>query len=255
MTCRNPFKRWCFLAAGLAAVALGTPSASAGVVFQIGPNNSPEVLSGGTPTGNAWNIGAGWDTAQAGGTDNDSSRLGATFDVDGSVPTINALLTPGAWVMFNFGSITLTEPNAGGGIAAGETDGLALTAHLSFTSPAGVGVVDIPGSVTATTGAVSDAAIDLTVTFPAVLVNFGNGGKFSVDLSDIVFSTQETLAVNAAVTLLDEPTEGGGGGGGGGGGETPVHTPEPTSLAIWGLGAFAAAFVAVRRRRTQGARR
>jgi hypothetical protein len=246
MTCLIPFKRWCLLAAGLGAVALGTPSASAGVLFHIGPNNSPEVLVETSPAaGNAWNIGTGWDTAQAGAADNDATKLGATFDLNNGLPTISMLLTTGASAMFNFGSIALTEPNAGGGIAAGETDALGLTAHLFFTMPSGVGVVDVPGIVTAVVGSISDGAADLMVTFPAVLVNFGNGGRFTVDLSDIVFSTQESLAVNATVTLLEEPAEV----------PEPAAVPEPTSLAIWGLGAVVAGFIAVRGRREQGARR
>lgn len=82
---------------------------------------------------------------------------------------------------------------------------------------------------TAYAGPVNDTDVDYTLTFAEQNFEFGNGGKFSVDLLDLSFTnfpTSDTKTLTATITLLNAPASEGGGN----------EVPEPASLALIGLG-------------------
>ena len=107
---------------------------------------------------------------------------------------------------------------------------------MFFDLPPGVSGVANPGTAAAVTGSVSDAAGDLTITFLPVLVNFGNGGQFSIDLLDIVFtSSGQARDIDATVTLIAE--------------EIVAVVPEPASMALAGIGLASCLGYGLRRRK------
>lgn len=201
------------LALVAALVATSASWAQAAVSFDIGPNGA---------TGNRWLTGSGY-----GVDDNEGSAtlLAVTFAVDSALDANVFSLNVGGSNTFTFGSMTFSETNSMGGITAAETDGLDVTAFLTFVLPP-VGDVSNPGIVAAVQGSVSDAAADLTFTFAPVLVNFGVGGQFRVDLSDVTFTRTGTLSVTATVELLKESSPTGGG---------LEGAPEPATFVIWSL--------------------
>lgn len=219
----------------LVIAALPASLFAAPVSFDLGPNNSPEVVTAGG-TDSRWVIGSGWGTDAS--EVSSPTLLGATFDVNNALPSVAFSLNAGESFTFNFGSIELTEPNAGGGILAAETDNLDLTAYLFFLAPPGVGAVGNPGVAIAVTGSVSDAAGDLSITFSSVLVNFGNGGQFTIDLQDITFTSAQTLTIDATVTLLAEPVD-------------IEEVPEPSSMALAGTALLSFAGLQWKRRRNR----
>ena len=127
---------------------------------------------------------------------------------------------------FQFGTIDLEEPNAMSGITANETDNLGVTASFTFTSPVGA-AQNLIAVGNATTGSVSDSFVDYTMTWAPVVVNFGSGGQFRLQLDDLSFSRTGSQNIYATVTLLESPS----------GSTVPVAAvPEPTTLALFGLG-------------------
>jgi hypothetical protein len=172
------------------------------VQFEIGSNG---------PTGNHWELGTGWGTG--------SGQLDAVFNIDSSLPSQSFSLNAGGSKSVNFGSVQLRETT----IDTNETDNLQVTGYLFFDSPP-VGSVPNPGTAVAFTGSVSDLATDLKITFNPVTVNFGSGGKFKVDFSDLTFKGCESLCVSACITLVCEPTP------------PPTGSlPEPSTFVIWSL--------------------
>ncbi|HUQ72158.1 MAG TPA: PEP-CTERM sorting domain-containing protein [Planctomycetaceae bacterium] len=179
-------------------------------------------------SGNAWQLGSGWgtDTNEASGT-----LLGGNFTVAGALAgSFNSLSVGVPWDVV-FGTVLLTEPNGMSGITANETDNLSVTAMLNFFAPPGTGSVN--ATTVALVGSVSDAATDVTITFAPVVVLFGVGGSFQIDFGMLSAGsivpitlagndpTANTRTAVARITLLTEPV-------------TPV--PEPSSLALMGLG-------------------
>jgi hypothetical protein len=135
---------------------------------------------------------------------------------------------------FNFGTIDMQEPNAHGAILAGETEGLGITATLTFTAPAGV-TQTITANGVATVGSVSDSAVDYVIDWSPVTIMFGNGGSFQLSLTDMSFSGLGAQFQTATVTLLSFAD-----------GVPANNVPEPASIALLGIGI---GFVAVARRR------
>jgi len=93
---------------------------------------------------------------------------------------------------------------------------------------------------TATTGSVADSHVDYTLTFAPVLVNFGNGGAFRIDLSDLSFVVAGPLELNGTVTLLAAPEASQ---------VTSSPIPEPASLSLAVLGLMAVGAFNVRARK------
>ena len=186
-------------------------TALAAVTFTVGSNNSPQSGGNiGTPTGNYWQLGSGWGTG--------SGQLDAVFTLNASLNSPNTLpfsLSVGQHETWNFGSVDLRETNIG----SDETDNLGVTAWVYFTQPPGVGGVPSSTTGVAVTGVVSDPQTDLTIDFSPVTVNFGNGGQFTLSLSDLCFTCDQCLNVDACVTLCQQPTS----------------VPEPATIVIWSL--------------------
>src|SRR4029453_2061031 len=68
---------------------------------------------------------------------------------------------------FNFGTIDMEEPNAQGGIATNELDGLGISAKLTFTAPTGV-TQTVTATGLATAGSVIDSPVDYVIDWSPV---------------------------------------------------------------------------------------
>lgn len=158
---------------------------------------------------------------------NDQNSLDVVF-TPLAVPGTFSLAAGGSY-SFGYATVTLNEacinpsncPKNNNGDS--EVDNLAVTANFQFLSPYSGTVQNV--SVTgATPGLVSDAQRDFYVDFSPTTVYFGNGGEFTVDLSDLNFHNVGALTTNATITLVSA--------------ELPpaANVPEPASLALLGLG-------------------
>lgn len=135
---------------------------------------------------------------------------------------------------FNFGTIDFEEPNAHSGILnPNETDGLGITAILTFTAPSGV-LQTATATGIATPGSVSDSQIDYAIDWSPVEILFGNGGKFEVSLTDMSFTGTGSQFQTATVTLLSFSES------------SITAIPEPASITLLGIGIGC---VAIARRR------
>ncbi|MES2070152.1 MAG: PEP-CTERM sorting domain-containing protein [Pseudomonadota bacterium] len=174
--------------------------------------------------------GAGYTPGSGYGIDadeNNETLLDVRFTISGSVAQSFTLSAVNQSFTFNFGSVDLEEASEHSGITANETDHLGVTANLVFSSPVGVSQ-NILATGTAFTGSVNDAAVDYTLVWNPVTVLFGTGGSFEIKLNDLSFTTQGSQVQTATVTLKTLSTEAGGG--------PAAAIPEPTTLALFGLG-------------------
>lgn len=130
--------------------------------------------------------------------------------------------------LFDFGSVDLRE----GTISQSETGSLGVTATFALSNPFGSGtsvIVQGNGLVTQT-GDVDDCffcfssggvdPVDYTLTWAPMMVNFGAGGQFRINMTSLSFNENERLTQTASLTLLTLPTT----------------VPEPTTVALLGLG-------------------
>jgi hypothetical protein len=144
--------------------------------------------------------------------------------------------------LFNFGLITLREDD----ISQSETGSLGITATFNFTNPftTSTPLTVTTSGVVANTGPVNDCtlcifnpdAVDYTIDWAPTTVDFGAGGKFRIDMTDLSFNDRISLTQTARLTLLALPSEGGNGN----------AVPEPTTVALLGLGLLG--FAASRRK-------
>ncbi|MCM8738634.1 PEP-CTERM sorting domain-containing protein [Azospirillum sp. A1-3] len=131
---------------------------------------------------------------------------------------------------FLFGRVTLNESCISGGFLGGcpeifnETDNLGVIANFDFSSPVSQLVQNV--AVTGTfVGPVADAFTDYYIDFSPVVVDFGVGGSFALDVGDLIFNRTGTITNGVNVTL------------------TAVPVPEPASLAVLGAGLVALGFL------------
>lgn len=215
----------------MTALLMGSSAAQASVLFDIGANGTNNTAG----PGNRFNFGSGYgtDANEATGT-----KVGATFSVSGTLPSVTFSLDVGDSQMFKFGTIVFNEPDTDGGINAAEAAAdLSVTAYLTFDLPP-VGDQANPAIVAVTGGLIADSGNDLTFQFNAQTVTLGNGTQFSVDIQDLNFTTTpQTQQVQAVVTLLRE------------GSDDIIPVPEPATLCMWGLGLGIAGMVRLTRRK------
>ena len=173
------------------------------------------------------------------GDENAGNLLDVRFSNSQFNPQSFAFSAPGQSFTFFFGSVDLEEPEAFGGILAGETDALGINAKLTLTAPVGL-TQTITATGTASVGSVGDSLVDYFIDWSPVSVAFGNGGLFEINLSDMAFSGAETQFQTATIRLLQSPDDG----------TPPTNIPEPASIALVGMGLSCVAMS--RRRRAKG---
>jgi hypothetical protein len=205
-----------FVTASIAATAFAASAAMA-VPFSI----TNATVTGGT--------GYGVDASESQGSAN---LLDVLFPLNVVAPQNFNLMAVGNSYTFTIGNIVFRESNNSGGIRNEETDNLGVTATFTFATPgAGNQVVTTMGAPVV--GSVQDEAVDFRINWSPIIVGFGTSGQYQIDLADLAFDEDfRTQVQTATITLvaLDQGT-----------------VPEPSSLALAGLGLLAAAGVTRRR--------
>lgn len=204
-----------FLALATATLLVAAPAAPAT------PVNFTVTAASLTP-----DSGYGVDTGA--NPENGGTLLDVLFTNTFSLPLNFSLNNVGDLATFNVGTVNFRETDAGNGSNAGirsaEQDFLSVLASFTFNDPLGI-IQALTATGTATTGLISDAAVDYTLSWTPLTVNFGSGGQFEIALQNLSFSNNGTLNETATIKLLALPEQ-----------AQATAIPEPASLALLGIG-------------------
>jgi hypothetical protein len=205
-----------FLKSLLFAAAVGvlfSSQANAGFVFDI----SSIAVTPGSGIGN--------DANEAGGT-----LLGLVTTV-APPPAAVELSSPGDFYTFSAGTIQFAANETV--ITGPETDSVGYTVSLTFTSPL-IGTVDLTLAGTAIPGPVSDSGVDYRLVSSPVHVFFGRGGEFEISINNLALTRGGVAgrqSIPVTITLDSAPV-----------------VPEPSSMALLGLGGLGMAFARYRKK-------
>lgn len=204
------------------ALLVSTAGTAAATSFQLGDPSGAFALGAGWGSGSEDTLDVEWTIAS--GLANHSFELVNANDS-------HSLL---------YGQATMHEVN----IALTERDDLDITAHLEIVLPEILGTSHFGLTGTAA-GDTDDPHADLSVFFDPVQIGFGNGGLLEVALSPVIaFGPGQTQDIWATFTLIEPELEGVGG-------TPPTPTgamPEPSAVALFGIGSLIVSRV-IRRRR------